>query len=123
MKILDDYLKIQKEIFEYFGYEEGWRVLPIDDQRGQHWFLTGEGPGCYVHSPEPFTEESIKEGENVYSGEVYTQRHLPKWVYRGPEYTMVVADTETDDNKLLMIFENRLECKDQQLINTYKRLW
>jgi len=123
MKALDQYLKLQQEIFEYFGYKEDWVAIPIDDQRDKYWFVRGEGPGCYCYSPKPFTKRSIKEGKNIYGGSIYTQRFLPKWVYRGKDYTMVCADTHTDGNKFLMIFSNDKECKDEELINSYHSLW
>jgi hypothetical protein len=49
--------------------------------------------------------------EDGYAAEIYTQRFLPKWVYRGAEYTMVCVDTRTDGNKFLMVFDNKKEIK------------
>lgn len=31
MKLLNEYFKLQKEIYDYFGYKEDWVVIPIDD--------------------------------------------------------------------------------------------
>lgn len=96
MKLLDDYLKLQETIFAYFGYKEDWRVIPIDDARDYYWHLTGEGSGDEVKYAKE--KEHVFEGtmEDGYSNEIYTQRHLPKWVYRGPEFTMICVDTRTD---------------------------
>ena len=109
MKILDNYLKLEKEIFDYFGYVEDWRRIPIDNQDtlGYFWRLDGEGPGTvrYAESEEILDNEDGKYWEN----EIYTQRHLPKWVYRGKDYTMVVVDTHMDGNQYLQIFDNSLE--------------
>lgn len=33
MKQLDDYFALQQAIFQYFGYREDWRILPLDDCR------------------------------------------------------------------------------------------
>lgn len=33
MKLLDDYFALQQQIFDHFGYREGWRVIPLDDAR------------------------------------------------------------------------------------------
>ncbi len=109
MKQLDNYLKLQKEVFDYFGYVEDWVVIPIDDGRGYYWHLTGEGHGAEVHFAE--AKEDVGQG-NGYSSEIYTQRFLPKWVYRGEEYTMVCVDTRTDGNKFLQIFDNKKEIKE-----------
>ena len=41
MKLLQDYFKLQKEIYDYFGYKEDWVVIPLDDQTDQEWFIKG----------------------------------------------------------------------------------
>ena len=33
MKLLDQYFKLQKEIYDYFGYKEDWVVIPLYDNR------------------------------------------------------------------------------------------
>jgi hypothetical protein len=56
------------------------------------------------------TEQELEsEDGDYYENEIYTQRHLPKWVYRGADYTMVVVDTHTDGNKFLQVFANANE--------------
>lgn len=110
MKLLDDYLKLRQQVFDYFGYVEDWRVLPLDDSREYFWFLTSERHGGEVHFAK--TEQELAEQSgNYYVNEVYTQRHLPKWVYRGKDYTLVVVDTHTDGNQFLQIFSNLNERK------------
>lgn len=109
MQLLNDYFNIQKQLFEYFGYVEDWAVIPLDDSTMYYWYLDGEGPGT-VHFAD--TEaELISQSGNYYENEIYTQRHLSKWVYRGKDYTMVVVDTHTDGNKFLQIFDNSKERK------------
>lgn len=73
-----------------------------------YWSLTGEGHGdnvCFAKTEKELTEQD----GNYYENEIYTQRHLPKWVYRGAEYTLVVVDTNTDGNQLLSVFANSKE--------------
>lgn len=103
MQLLDQYLTLQKQIFEYFGYEENWRVFPIDDCRGSIWSTDGSSVVRFADQMEDFSSG------NYYENEIYTQRHLSKWVYRGPEFTMIVVDTHTDGNKFLQIFDNAFE--------------
>lgn len=108
MKMLDEYFELQEKVFSYFGYMEDWRVLPLDDCREYYWYLTGEGHGdnvCFAKTEKELTEQD----GNYYENEIYTQRHLPKWVYRGAEYTLVVVDTHTDGNQLLSVFANSKE--------------
>lgn len=115
MKLLKDFFKLQQEIFDYFGYVEDWVVIPLEDETDMYWCLVGEtedGDGDEViYAEKPITSELLDRGE-YYSAEVYTQRFLPKWVYRKKEYTMICADTGCDGNKFLMVFDNSKECKE-----------
>lgn len=117
MKLLDDYLELQRELFEYFGYVEDWRVIPVDDARAYYWRLYGEGPGevRFAETPELLDDPD----GNYYANEIYTQRFLPRWIYRGPEYTMVVVDTNVDDNKFLQIFSNDRERPGRESVEAY----
>lgn len=109
MKELDDYFSLQKNIYDYFGYVEDWVVIPLDDQRESYWHLDSDKDGptdvFYANTEE---ELSNKEGE-YFEASIYFQRFLPKWVYRGTDYTMVCADTHCDGNKFLMVFSNDKE--------------
>ena len=108
MELLDRYLDLRKQIFDYFGYVEDWKAIPIDDGRTSFWRLHGEGPGELLYAD---TEEALNDeaAGNYYVAEIYTQRHLPKWVYRAGEYTMVCVDTHTDGNKFLVVLDNAKE--------------
>jgi len=104
MKILDDYFKLQNEIYEYFGYAEDWVVIPIDDAREYYWSLLLDNVGF----AKTIKELENEEGE-YYENEIYKQCFLPKHVYRGKDYTMICVDTHTDGNKFLQIFDNSKE--------------
>ena len=108
MKLLNDYSTNRQTLFDYFGYVEAWVVLPVDDATEFHWQLTGEGAGDSVQFAH--TPEELEDG-NEYSNDIYAQRFLKKWVYRGAEYTMIIVDTRTDGNKFLQIFDNEKEVK------------
>lgn len=56
-------------------------------------------------------EELESEEGDYYEHEIYTQRFLPKWVYRGEDYTMICVDTRVDGNKFLQVFDNKKEIK------------
>jgi hypothetical protein len=111
MKLLDQHVELRKQLHDYFGYVEDWTVIPISDSRDYFWHLTGEKHGDVVKYA--LAKENIFDGtdEDGFESDIYTQRFLPKWVYRGPEYTMVCVDTHTDGNKFLMIFDNTKEVK------------
>jgi hypothetical protein len=109
MKQLDDEQAARQAIFDYFGYVEDYRILPLDDSREMFWRIDGtEREGSVVFAE---TEEALEDDDagNYYSNEIYTQRFLPKWVYRGEEYTMICVDTRTDGNQYLQIFSNSKE--------------
>ena len=108
MKMLDEYFELQEKVFAYVGYVEDWRMLPLDDCREYYWHLTGEGHGDNVCFAKTEKELAEQDGD-YYESEIYTQRHLSKWVYRGEEYTLVVVDTHTDGNQLLSVFSNSKE--------------
>lgn len=107
VKMITEYFEMQKKIFEFFGYVEDWAVIPMTDSRDKFWRLDGEGPG-QLHYAD--SEEDLKnEAGDYYMDEIYTQRFLPKWVYRGDGFTMVCCDTQCDGNKLLRILDNSKE--------------
>ena len=110
MELLDKYLDMQREIYTHFGYVEDWRVIPIDDAREYYWRLYGEGPGTvrYAKTPEKLDDPAL----DYYTNEIYTQRFLPKWVYRSEDYTMVCVDTRVELNVFLQIFDNAKEVKE-----------
>jgi hypothetical protein len=75
-----------------------------------YWFVSGgQGHGGEVRFAKTAQDLDDEDAGNYYSNEIYTQRHLPKWIYRGAEYTMIVVDTHTDGNKFLQIFDNSKE--------------
>jgi hypothetical protein len=107
MQLLDQYFEIQQKIFEFFGYVEDWRVIPLDDCRDKFWRLSGQGPGTLHYADSE--RELLEQSGNYYEDEIYTQRHLPRWVYRGDGFTMVSCDPHTDGNKFLRVLDNTKE--------------
>ena len=108
MKLLDEYFKLQKEIYDYFGYEEDWVVIPIDDATDMYWEVD-EDKVTFAYSIEQLKDT---DAEDYYQNEIYKQRFLPKWVYSGKDYTMICVDTHTDGNKYLQIFDNAKQMKE-----------
>lgn len=125
MNFIDDYFKIKNQIFEHVGYNENWRILPLVDSREFYWQVDKEEKEyaryaeTAIQLKNSFKPDSLLSIHIVgqlseyeyYEDEIYTQRFLPKWVYRGAEFTMVIVDTHTDGNKLLRIFDNSKEVK------------
>ncbi len=125
MKLLEEYFALQEKIHSHFGYKEDWVAIPLDDQTSRYWMLMQrpDGGGKVVYSDVPITEAVMLAGDEIYSAQIYTQRFLPKWVYRAEDYTMVCADTRCDGNKFLMIFDNQKEYSGCDLTEIYNRRW
>ena len=109
MQLLDDYRATVEAIHSYFGYVEDWVVIPLEDGRRYYWQLRGGdaygGRLCYAKS-----EHELETGEgDYYESPIYTQRFLPRWVYRAKDYTMVSIDTQTDGNHFLIVLDNTKE--------------
>jgi hypothetical protein len=114
--IVDSFFDAREAIFEHVGYVEDWRVLPIDDSRDQFWAVDEHEREWVKFSPSREalaywleSDDYGPHGDKLYENEIYTQRHLKKWVYRGDELTLVVADTRTDGNQYLQLFRNHNE--------------
>jgi len=102
-------LGAEKEIHKFFGYVEDWVAIPLDDRRDMFWKLNGgEGHGATVLYNEDRDAVLNETGEH-YESAIYTQRFLPKWVYRADGYTLICLDTQCDGNKFLSIFDNSKE--------------
>lgn len=104
-KILDAYQAAHQAVYDYFGYEEGWVVLPFDDCRSYYWQLVGDT----VHFADD--KESIGPDGATYSDEVYRGRHIEKPVIRKKDLTLIAVNTHTDGNKFLAIYDNAKEVK------------
>ena len=136
---IDAYFSAKAAVHKAFCYKPDYVEIPLDDCRGQRWMLVGgEGAGAkLVYSDEPLAartfedarahlEADIASGKDTkanypefFGGPIYTQRFLPKWVYRTKTHVMVCYDTETDDNKFLLIFDAALECDDDAVREAY----
>jgi hypothetical protein len=124
--LVDRFFEARAAIFAHVGYDENWRVLPIDDSRDDFWAVDENEHAWVKFSPKREALVSWLVGPDgefrdysdvLYENRIYTQRHLSKWVYRGAELTLVVVDTQTDGNKLLRIFRNANEVKVDSAVN------
>ena len=116
LNIVDSLNNSEKAILDYFGYEHGWHVFPIEYQLGSSWMLNGN---TVVYADEPFTSENIEAG-TIYTAAVDS---LSPSVWRGKDFTMILADTRCDRNVFLMIFGNENECTDSKLKQLCEDHW
>lgn len=116
MQIFSNYFALEKKIHEYFKYEEEWTVYPLADYTSYYWMMLDHK---VVHSDEPLSAASIREGKKIYSAVLYGHKH----VWPADKYTLVRADTQTDGNKFLMIFDNKKRTMDEALKSVYRNFW
>jgi hypothetical protein len=118
--IVDAYKAAEHAIWDHVGYKEDWRRLPLEDSREYFWAVDAQEEEWCKFSPKKealeywlgdHEDEYGDYGDCLYSDEIYTNRHLPKWVYRGAEFTLVCVDTHTDGNQFIRIFRNDMELK------------
>ena len=102
MQLLTDYFELQQKIYDFFGYREDWRVIPLIDRRECYWAL---GEEAVLFAEKPLTHDLIALG-NYYKDCIYRQRFLPKYVYEADGFTMISVDTHTDGNKFLAVYSN-----------------
>lgn len=116
-EMLKAYFELQEKIYSFFGYKEDWKVIPLDDCTEMYWCCTTKNEkshGKVLFCKEPLTKEIIEYGD-YYEDTIYTQRFLPKFIYRTENYTMISVDTQTDGNCFLAIFDNTKEVKYEDL--------
>lgn len=101
MQLLDAYFEARQKVFDYFGYNEDWRVIPLQDYTDTFWCIED---GTLYWADDEKTLLALP-GDH-YSAPIWTYRHLPKHVYEGEEFTMAVIDTQTDGNKFLAVLDN-----------------
>lgn len=113
--ILNRYWTLESEIFHYFGYELSWNLYPITDETAFYWTLEPTiGGVCFGSSlpAEGWQDDPTAEWE--YHWESLYRLSNEKWIYRAQDYTMLVCDTRTDGNKVLAIFDNAREVKEDK---------
>jgi hypothetical protein len=86
MKQLKKYFKIVKEIYDYFEYESGKHIYPIEDYTNFYW---------YVKDNRIFYNDS--ENSEEYIEDVFIEK------YNGEEYVMfLIKDTHNLDDCLII---------------------
>jgi hypothetical protein len=104
MKIFEDYLEALQGIYDYFKYEEEWRVYPIEFRLDYYWKLEGDVVEFY----DSLEAAKNEDGMHTYSNGTYGRG---KTVYETDDYTAIQVDTMTDGNKFLAIYDNKKRIK------------
>jgi len=99
-KALDEFFKLEREIYEHFGYEQQWRAFPIDDCREYFWGIDEHETEVTYSSNETFKDENVLYSANIQGD-----------IYRKDDFTMIAVDTQADGNVFCQIFDNKKERK------------
>lgn len=108
-KIIDQYFELEKLIHSHVNYKEDWVKFPLNDVREYFWKISNNTVR-YAEDPSLLPDDTT-DSEDYYEDEIYKQRFLPQWIYRGEEITLILVDTKTDGNKFLNIYDNQKEIK------------
>jgi len=118
--LLDNCFKAIEDIHNYFGYEEGWEVIPLNDSRDYYWSLhvdeSGSGEVHFSDSTFDFNDDPEYWDEILMFSHDVTILYpssLEKAIYRTQDFTMIAVDTQTHGNKFLRIFDNKKEIKSE----------
>jgi hypothetical protein len=102
MKLLQEYQAKEKEIYQYFGYQENWTVYPIEDCTKYYWYIDKDGVAFADTEDDLYNEDK----GNYYNCEIIKTRQHKTSVFPGAEYTMILVDTHTDGNRFCSIYDN-----------------
>ncbi|RKZ95071.1 MAG: hypothetical protein DRQ40_04435, partial [Gammaproteobacteria bacterium] len=113
-EVVDAYFKAKASVHKLAGYVEDWVDIPLGDYRGMQWMIIGSDDGGTCVYGDELSVKSCGGGE-CYSASIYTQRFLPKWVYRSPSHVLICIDTQIDGNKFLGVFDTDKEVHDEDI--------
>lgn len=114
VELLDIFESSWSALLEEFGIPQTWHRFYPESMLENHWLILNNRK--IVWSPEPFTKESIEAGSVIYSAAIANYWEISKAACRKDGLIMILADTETDNNVALFVFDEDLECKDAALI-------
>ena len=112
--LLDVFESSWNALLEEFGFPQTWHRYYPESMLESHWLVINNRK--IVWSPEPFTKESIEDGSNIYSAAIMCHCGINKTICRKDGLVMILADTQTDGNEALFLFDEDFECKDEGLI-------
>lgn len=101
---IDQYFSLEREIFEFFGFNPEWQQYPLTDARDMYWLLNGSEELCYYE--EEMTEEHLNDSA-YYSAEIRNKK-----IYRKDGLVLVVGDTLCDNNIYSFILDESKEQKN-----------
>jgi hypothetical protein len=108
MKQLDDYFRLQDEIFAHFGYPVYWPRYPIRGNRKQFWRISDHFIQ-YANTMEQLAEGKFHQDELLFiqqGGDVQVA------YFPGEQYTMIAVCGKEDGHNVFAVFDNKREVTD-----------
>lgn len=121
-KELEDYFNLLADIHRKFGYVEDWGIFPMVDDRDAYWFIRANTSDIRSGGTVTFSYDPSFPEDAYYENEIYTYRHLTKYVYETEDYTMVLVDTHADNNIFLQILSNDKRVTEEKANELWERL-
>jgi len=126
MNVVEKYQNAENELFEYFGFEPGWVLYPIDTGTMEYYWSIVENSASVVFSNDKdklikyikmhytednkFSHEEYDEcGMHVYIDEILHTIYYNKSIYKTEKHTMMICDPHVDYCTWLKIFDNEKE--------------
>lgn len=120
-ELLSRYNELESQILNYFGYQQEWTMLPLDDMTMMYWMLADDK---VVWSDKLLTAETVEKGMEIYDAVAYIAFNMTeRWIWTKDDYTLLRVNTRSDNNHLLMVFDNSRQVTDRELIKLYKECW
>ena len=117
MDLLRQHNEARQGLLDYFGYAEGWVVLPVEDCTTYHWFIRGSEERGVVMSCLPEDLAGLCMSDALVA-DIYTLKEHSKWVYRKDDYTLILTNPHMEGNRFLSIFDNSKEVKRSEILAT-----
>ena len=110
MKQLDAYNEALHSIFDYFGLDTSWEVVPIEDDREYFWKLNPDESQVFFFDDKEIIEKECDDSTaECFSNDIYIVKGCPKHIFVGKEHTLIV--TVFGAYKALAIFDNKKQIK------------
>lgn len=103
-------VELDQQVREYFGYQERWGYLPLDDMTTEKWALAGFGHKVVWCDGEHDLADCITNNSEDY----YEAQVIDAPIEKGG-YALIGVDTECDGNRFLMLFRlsNKVELDEE----------
>lgn len=129
MKLINNYIKAESELFKHVGFEKEYAVVyPIDtDSMKYYWRIVGDYV-MYSENPDDLKDIDVDNIYKEYTSEddcslSYTRYYIDRlWladvynygIYAGKKITMLVCKPQMDCIKWFKFFNNKLEIEDKK---------